>query len=138
LKILVDTHVFLWFIAGDQRLSRTARAAVESITDDKLFSVASLWEIAIKLSLGRLELPSPHGSFLRGMLGDVGIGLLPILPEHVELVASLPVAEGRAIRRAGCERCWKRAQEFASGEQVHVGEEPCHGSPVFLTSHPNE
>jgi len=86
----VDTHVFLWFIAGDQRLSRTARAAVESITDDKLFSVASLGEIAIKLSLGRLELPSPHGSFLRGMLGDVGIGLLPILPEHVELVASLP------------------------------------------------
>ncbi|MFC1642102.1 type II toxin-antitoxin system VapC family toxin [Myxococcota bacterium] len=90
MKKLLDTHIFLWFIAGDRRLSTIARTAVESTSDSRLFSVAGLWEIAIKVSLGRLELPSPHGAFLHRMLDDTGISLLPILPEHVELVASLP------------------------------------------------
>jgi PIN domain nuclease of toxin-antitoxin system len=90
LKALVDTHVLLWFIAGDGRLSSEARAVVEATSAPRLFSIASLWEIAIKVSLGRLELPTPHGPFVRRVLGDLGMQLLGISAEHVERVASLP------------------------------------------------
>jgi len=90
LRVLIDTHVLLWFLAGDSRLSPQARAAVESAETLKFFSIASLWEIAIKLSLGRLELPTPHGAFLREMLANLDIDLLPIAPEHVEGVAAMP------------------------------------------------
>jgi hypothetical protein len=46
LRVLIDTHVLLWFLAGDSRLSPQARAAVESAETLKFFSIASLWEIA--------------------------------------------------------------------------------------------
>jgi PIN domain nuclease of toxin-antitoxin system len=90
LSVLIDTHVLLWFLAGNSRLSPEARTAVESSETPKFFSIASLWEIAIKLSLGRLELPTPHGAFLQEMLTSLDIRLLPIAPGHVEVVATLP------------------------------------------------
>lgn len=67
-----------------------ARSVVEATGDQKFFSVASLWEIAIKVSLGRLELAAPHGPFVRQVLVSLGMELLAISAEHVERVASLP------------------------------------------------
>jgi PIN domain nuclease of toxin-antitoxin system len=90
LSRLLDSHVLLWFIAGDARLSPAARAAVDSADERRLFSIASLWEIAIKVSLGRLELPTPHGPFLRQMLANLEIELLAVSPVHAEAVATLP------------------------------------------------
>lgn len=56
MRILLDTHTFLWFIADDPTLGRTARALVEDPGNQRLLSVASLWEIAIKTSIGKLAL----------------------------------------------------------------------------------
>jgi PIN domain nuclease of toxin-antitoxin system len=59
MKLLLDTHSFLWFIGGDERLSSTAQTLIEDVNNDVFLSVASLWEMAIKISLGRLQLAQP-------------------------------------------------------------------------------
>jgi PIN domain nuclease of toxin-antitoxin system len=59
MRLLLDTHVFIWFIMGTASLSPEARALIEEEGNDKFISVASLWEIAIKMSLGKLSLSAP-------------------------------------------------------------------------------
>ena len=56
MRLLLDTHTFLWFIDGDTALSPYARQLIEDRTNERLLSIASLWEMAIKASLGRLTL----------------------------------------------------------------------------------
>jgi PIN domain nuclease of toxin-antitoxin system len=56
MRLLLDTHTFLWFIIGSPKLSEKARASIEDTTNERLLSTASLWEIAIKHSLGKLTL----------------------------------------------------------------------------------
>lgn len=62
MNLLLDTHAALWFLAGDPRLSGTARQAIEDLANTRLFSIASAWEIAIKVSLGKLSLHTPFNS----------------------------------------------------------------------------
>ena len=57
MKLLLDTHALLWFIGNDPQLSAPARQSIENSANDKFISAASLWEIAIKLSLGKVKLP---------------------------------------------------------------------------------
>lgn len=59
MRLLLDTHTFLWFIGGDAALSLYARQLIEDRTNERLLSIASLWEMAIKVSLGRLTVPLP-------------------------------------------------------------------------------
>ena len=59
MKLLLDTHTFLWFIIGSPNLSDTARSLIEDATNERFLSVASLWEMAIKSSIGKLRLSSP-------------------------------------------------------------------------------
>jgi PIN domain nuclease of toxin-antitoxin system len=59
MRILLDTHSFLWFITGDTRISTEARDLITDLDNQALLSVASLWEIAIKASLGKLTLSKP-------------------------------------------------------------------------------
>lgn len=83
---LLDTHVLLWAMAEDPRLS-PAHVHVLLGEAPRMISVASLWEIAIKTSLGKLGLRED----LRVVLDETGLELLPIAPEHVEAVARLPL-----------------------------------------------
>ena len=62
MRVLLDTHAFLWWIEGTPALSRRAKAAVANPDNEVLFSIASCWELAIKLSLGKLRV---HGSLDR-------------------------------------------------------------------------
>jgi PIN domain nuclease of toxin-antitoxin system len=56
-RLLVDTHVLLWALAEPQKLPRASRAKLEAVENEVLFSAASIWELAIKLQIGRLVLP---------------------------------------------------------------------------------
>lgn len=58
MKLLLDTHVFIWFLAGDIRLSSSARALITTPTHERFVSMATAWEIAIKMSLGKLTIQS--------------------------------------------------------------------------------
>jgi PIN domain nuclease of toxin-antitoxin system len=89
-KLLLDTHAFLWFIAGSERLSATARQQIEESANQPLLSAASLWEMAIKLSLGRLQLGRPFEDLIPEQMRLNGIQLLGIELEHVTPVTTLP------------------------------------------------
>ena len=89
MKLLLDTHTFLWLIAGDPNLSPSARQAIENPANESVLSVASLWEMAIKVSLGKLTLDFalPFAEAIGGQLRDNGISVLPLELAHVGQVA---------------------------------------------------
>jgi len=69
-KLLLDTHALLWFAAGDRRLSARARAAMEQDDAELYISAVSVWEMAIKSSLGRLRLPHPVDRYLTEKIAE--------------------------------------------------------------------
>ena len=90
MRLLLDTHAFLWFVVGSSNLSPDARALIEDVANEKLLSVASLWEMAIKSSLGKLTLSAPFDVLIPQQLGLNGVGLLNITTDHAAVVAGLP------------------------------------------------
>ena len=90
MRVLLDTHAFLWWIAEDDRLSSTARRAMADGGNTLLLSAASGWEIAIKVGLGRMDLPRPIGSFLSEQLRENQIDVLAIQMSHALRVQELP------------------------------------------------
>ena len=89
MKLLLDTHVLLWAAGSPDRLSPDARAMLEDTANELLFSAASLWEIAIKRSLGRSDIQVDSRVLRRGLL-DNGYLELPITSEHAVFIESLP------------------------------------------------
>lgn len=90
MRILLDTHSFLWFIAGDERLSAMARALMENPDNELALSVASVWEMAIKHSLGKLPVARPFADIIPAQITANGIQVLPISVAHAAHVALLP------------------------------------------------
>lgn len=70
MKCLLDTHTFLWFVNDDPSLSSTARTLIEDPENIIYLSIASVWEMAIKTSLGKLEVPSPFADFIDKQLQE--------------------------------------------------------------------
>lgn len=90
MNLLLDTHAFLWFIDGNAKLSRRARELIEDPGNAKLVSVASLWEVGLKMSLGRLDLAQPFEELIPRQMELNGFGLLPVRILHIAKVVSLP------------------------------------------------
>jgi PIN domain nuclease of toxin-antitoxin system len=89
-RLLVDTHAFLWFAAGDARLSSRARRRIEDPAHDKFLSVASIWEAAVKTSLGKLRLSVSLEVVIDEGAVRNGIALLDVRREHAAAVEHLP------------------------------------------------
>lgn len=89
MKLLLDTHAFLWFIMGSPNLSASARAVIEDEASKKFLSAASLWEMAIKLSIGKLTLSAPFDILIPQQLDLNGIELLGIEVAHAKVVSTL-------------------------------------------------
>lgn len=89
MEVLLDTHAFLWYMAGDSRLSTSAKAYIDDRDNDRYLSVASLWEIAIKYSIGRLVLMEPYETLIPRLLQVNGINMLDISLLHISEVANL-------------------------------------------------
>jgi PIN domain nuclease of toxin-antitoxin system len=90
MRLLLDSHTFIWFVSDDPRLSRHARALIEDASNERLLSAASHWEIAIKLSLRKLTFTDPFDVFMPRELAANQIRLLPIELPHSIQVAALP------------------------------------------------
>ena len=88
-RILLDTNAFLYFINNDSALSAAAKSALESEVD-LLISAASLWEIAIKVSIGKLALPDSFGVFIPAQIRQNDIEILPAALPYLEKVSALP------------------------------------------------
>jgi len=91
MRLLLDTHTFLWFIAGDPQLSTICRTLIEDLNNERLLSVASVWEMAIKVGLGKLPLAPPLEILIPNQLQRNAIDLLPIESRHVFRVPYLPL-----------------------------------------------
>lgn len=87
---LLDTHTFLWFITDDVQLSKNAKQLIEDSDQALYLSIASIWELAIKVSVGKLAIPAPFDAFVVGQLRENNIGLLEIKVAHTGRVATLP------------------------------------------------
>lgn len=89
MTLLVDTHAFLWFMTGDGRLSAAARQVMEDASAGWCLSAASVWEMAIKSSLGRLTLPAAATEYIAGKV-QAGLVVLPVEWSHAAAVERLP------------------------------------------------
>jgi PIN domain nuclease of toxin-antitoxin system len=93
-RILLDTHAFLWFYNGDSRLSSYAREEIESSANQNLVSIVSLWEIAIKVSLRKLTLTKPYEQAMAEAMAASAASLLPLQPDHLSGVVDIPFHHG--------------------------------------------
>jgi PIN domain nuclease of toxin-antitoxin system len=90
MRLLLDTHTFLWWVNGGPSVSRRARSAIGDAANECFLSLASSWEIAIKVSLGKLKLPTAPERFIPEQLRANAFRELPIEIGHVGRVARMP------------------------------------------------
>ena len=91
MRLLLDTHIFLWSLSDVDRLTTRVRQAIEDSTNSVFVSSASTWEIAIKWRAGRLELPLPPDDMLPTGIARSHFEVLPISVAHTLAAANLPM-----------------------------------------------
>lgn len=90
MRLLLDTHIFIWLIDGNPNLSQTVRQAIEDDNNSLHLSIVSSWEITIKTSLGKLELAIPLEQIVINFILPSGIEILPIHVPHLLCLQTLP------------------------------------------------
>ncbi len=90
MKLLLDTHTFLWFVWDDPQLSLTAKGAIESDKNEIYLSAATPWETSIKVSTGKLSIGQDVVPFFAEHMDINNIVLLPILLAHIGIVSTMP------------------------------------------------
>ena len=90
MNVLLDTHIWLLWVAGLKALPKQAHDLISDRKNHIALSAASVWEIAIKYRLGRLTLPMPPGAYVSTRLASQHFEMLPITAMHAAEVASLP------------------------------------------------
>lgn len=88
--LLLDTHIFLWWLGDDRRLGAGLRARLAAPDSDVLVSAVSIWEMAIKIVIGKLELPGTDPARLDTLISECGFRELAITAAHATAVATLP------------------------------------------------
>lgn len=89
MQLLIDTYILLWFLEGNKLLSKSRRQIIVNPNNDVFVSIASLWEITIKISVGKLTLAKPLADVIKQIVIE-NFEILPILPEHTVQVSALP------------------------------------------------
>ena len=90
MKLLLDTHTFLWWITDDPQLSKKARELISDGHNILYWSAASSWEVSIKYALGRMPLPEAPERFLPAEIGKNRLESLPIIDAHAFQAGQLP------------------------------------------------
>lgn len=123
MKLLLDTHILLWAAVDVTRLSSRARRLLNAPDTELLFSVASIWEVAIKTSLGRADFDVDSVTLRRGLL-EGGYMELPITGEHVITAGALPALHGDPFDRILI------AQALVEGVPLVTSDRRIHQYPV--------
>src|ERR671923_849483 len=101
MKLLLDTHIFLWFISGDARLAAEWRDSIRDTGNAAFLSVVSVWEALVKHRLGKLPLPNPPEHYLPAQRARHQIASLPLDEASVCQLAALP-----SVHRDPFDRMW--------------------------------
>jgi len=125
MRLLLDTHVFLWFISADVRLANAAREAIENPTNEVFLSIISLWETIVKHQLGKLWLPEPPEVYLPQQRVRHQIETLDLDETSVAQLARLP-----ALHRDPFDRMLV-CQALQHGLTLVTGDEILHSYPVI-------
>ncbi len=99
MRLLLDTHTFIWFDASPDQLSADAQDILHDPNNDLLLSIVSVWEVQIKAQLGRLDLRGDLAGIIREQQQINGIELLPITLPHVLALSELPPHHGDPFDR---------------------------------------
>jgi PIN domain nuclease of toxin-antitoxin system len=89
MAFLLDTHAFLWFVSGDKKIPKSVKDIISNINESCYLSAASLWEITIKLQIGKLKLGVPLNELFEFVTRNQ-IEVIPINFEHLITLAELP------------------------------------------------
>jgi len=99
MRVLVDTHTFLWALLKDHRLSARAKQILISGEHELVFSLVSLWEIAVKMKIGKLNTVGSSVTYIRDEMAEYGMELLPIRYEHILELERLPLHHSEPFDR---------------------------------------
>jgi PIN domain nuclease of toxin-antitoxin system len=91
MRVLLDTHTFLWFILDSPQLSNDVKIIIEDENNAKMLSIASIWEMAIKQNTGKLIFGTPFGEVIEQQLNLNNIDLLNISIDHIDIISTLPL-----------------------------------------------
>jgi PIN domain nuclease of toxin-antitoxin system len=91
MRALVDTHTFAWALLNDHRISAPAKQTLTSDANELVFSLISLWEIAIKMKIGKFNDLGSSVAYIRDEMKEYGMELLPIRYEHMLTLETLPL-----------------------------------------------
>jgi PIN domain nuclease of toxin-antitoxin system len=89
-RLLLDTHTLLWSADDPSKLSPAADAALKDPANDLLLSAATVWELAIKVGLGKLTLSMPYRKWMETAIADLHLSILPVTVEYAERLSVLP------------------------------------------------
>jgi PIN domain nuclease of toxin-antitoxin system len=118
MNLLLDTHAFLWFIASAPRLSSPAQSLIQAPANHRWLSMAGLWEIAIKVSLGKLTLAQPFDQFMPRQLQLNQIEVLAIELPHVAAVVGMPFHHRDPFDRLMAAQCQIEGVPIVSADPV--------------------
>ncbi|MDR2717040.1 MAG: type II toxin-antitoxin system VapC family toxin [Treponema sp.] len=88
MKLLLDTHIILWFLGNVEKLSEEALSAITEPANEKYISIVSAWELAIKINLGKLTFEGGVANFFT-MIEENGFELLPVKEGHIKHLETL-------------------------------------------------
>ena len=91
MRILIDTHAFLWFVLKDAHLSAAAKSIIADPGNDVVISPVTFWETAVKISLGKYALTEPFQSFFADEISNNRFKVLPVEIVHAAVLSSLPL-----------------------------------------------
>ena len=90
MKLLLDTHIFLWWADDPEKLSQAALSALQDEANEIILSVVSVWEMQIKIQLGKLKLSLPLKDLIKNQQETNQLNLLPVELKHVLALDTLP------------------------------------------------
>jgi PIN domain nuclease of toxin-antitoxin system len=117
-KLLLDTHAFLWWIRDDEALGPRARKAITDQRNQCYLSMASCWEMAIKKSLGKLEIPEPVDGFVAEQVAENRFSILPIELRHVSHVSRLAFHHRDPFDRLLAAQAFDEGMSIASADRI--------------------
>jgi PIN domain nuclease of toxin-antitoxin system len=117
-RLLLDTHVMLWWLVDDRRLSRLARLTLQDRGNRIFVSAASVWELAIKVAKGKLRLPTGGEDRIQAAIEAAGFQELPVTMMHAFAIWSLPPLHADLFDRLLAAQCQRENLTLVTNDRL--------------------